>query len=106
MRCCQIFRIAKDLLALKRSRLSDSRSARINKLKAAQMRIAMPMQLLGVGEAAFDCFLAAFIDPLAPVGQPSCIHFLLGVLPYVARQYLGVIGTSGAALTLLTTGTD
>src|SRR5450830_753552 len=72
--------------------------------QAAQTRIAVTMQLLGIGEAAFYRFLAPFVDPFAPVRQTPCIDRFLGCLPYMTRQYLGVIGTFCAPLTLLTTG--
>src|SRR5450830_425271 len=62
------------------------------------------MQLLGIGEAAFYRFLAPFVDPFAPVRQTPCIDRFLGCLPYMTRQYLGVIGAFCAPLTLLTTG--
>ena len=38
--------------------------------EASEARIAVTMQLFGVGEGALDGFLAAAVDGLAPCGQP------------------------------------
>jgi hypothetical protein len=57
------------------------------------------MQLLGVGKAAFNGFLAWRVEAFAQIGQPMGVDLLLEVLPDVAgEELLGVLalGAAGA----------
>ena len=68
--------------------------------QAPETGIAMPVQLLGVGKAAFNGFLAGRVEAFAQIGQPMGVDLLLEVLPEVARdELLGVLAL-GAAGTL------
>jgi hypothetical protein len=72
----------------------------LNLGQSAKARVAMPVELFGVGKAAFNGFLAGRVEAFAQIGQPMGVDLLLEVLPEVARdELLGVLAL-GAAGTL------
>ena len=59
----------------------------------------MPVQLFGIGKAAFNGFLARRVEAFAQIGQPVGVDLLLEGLPDVAgEELLGVLalGAAGA----------
>src|SRR5512145_2914693 len=68
----------------------------LDAIEAAHAGIAVAVQLLGIGEAAFHRLLAPCIQFLAPVGQTVGVNVVLGVLPDVAGHHLGGVGAGGA----------
>ncbi len=60
--------------------------------QAPETGIAMPVQLLGVGKAALNRFLARRIQTLPQVSQPMSVDLFLEALPDVAgNQFLVIL---------------
>src|SRR4029077_2106469 len=66
----------------------------LNIVQTAHPGIAMSMELLGVGEAAFHGFLAPLINPLAPRFQTMAVHSVPRRLPDMPRHHLHPVLTA------------
>ena len=66
----------------------------------------MPVQLLGVGEAAFHRLLASLVELLAGLGQSPGIDPILVVLPHVPRDRFDLPRVACTGIEPRTTATD
>ena len=58
--------------------------------------IAVAMELLGVGEGALDCFLAALVDALTPWRETVCVGSFPCVGPDVTDDEAGRVAARSA----------
>ena len=64
--------------------------------QAAKARVTVTMKLLGVGVGTLDGFFPAFVDALAPGGEPMDIGAFAGVSPDMTDDQAGGASVRGA----------
>lgn len=72
----------------------------------AQPRVAMAVELFGIGEASFDGFFSSFVDPFSFRREAVIMDLLFMFLPYVAGDDLYMVTTLGAFIEAGTLGAD